>query len=64
MKCIGTAAAGSLYGALTISRCGDSSLTTEGKVIWFNTNEKHKNMLVSLRHGATLCVRLEEKSTN
>lgn len=41
-KWIGTAAAGSLYGALTISRCGDSFLTTQGKVLWFNMNEEHK----------------------
>lgn len=65
-KWIGTAAAGSLYGALTISRCGDSFLTTQGKVLWFNMNEEHKNILLCLRHGSTLwmSVRLEEQSTN
>lgn len=65
-KCIGTADAGSLYGALTISRCGDSFLTTGGKVLRFNMNEEHKNMLLCLRHGSTswMNVRLEEKSTN
>lgn len=44
VKCIGI-----LCGALTISRCGDS--TTGGKVLWFSMNEEHKNMLICLRHG-------------
>lgn len=66
VKCIRTAAVGSLCGALTISRCGDSSFTTGGKVLWFNMNEEHKNMLICLRHGGTSwrSARLEDKSTN